>query len=151
MFSAAAFVAMVVGGIGGTAMAGQPSNFDQMKTALQRVLGPTRTIKSIEPTPVPGVFEVYTGKQLMYSDATGRYLFLGNIIDTETGKSYTAERFSELHRIDFQSLPLEHAFKSVHGNGARKISVFFPTRIAPTVRRWSASCETLIILRFIPS
>jgi thiol:disulfide interchange protein DsbC len=81
-------------------------------------------IDEVSKTPVPGVFEVRIGTEVVYSDATGNYLFQGNLIDTKTRTSLTEARINKLTAIDFAQLPLKDAIVWKNGTGARKIAVF---------------------------
>jgi thiol:disulfide interchange protein DsbC len=116
---AAALAAML--GIGCSAQADQTT--DKLKQALEARVGDA-TIKSIEKTPIPGLYEVNLGSQIIYSDATGNYVLIGDLVDTRSSKNLTEARLSETNKIDFAKLPLENAVKVVKGNGSRKIAVF---------------------------
>ncbi len=108
-------------GIGYAAQADQTT--DKIKSALQARL-PDATIKSVDKSPVPGLYEVNLGQQIVYSDASGNYLLMGDLVDTRTRTNLTEARLSETNKIDFAKLPFEDAVKVVKGNGARKIAVF---------------------------
>ncbi|SAL03300.1 protein-disulfide isomerase-like protein [Caballeronia calidae] len=116
----AAALAMTLG-IGCSAQADQTT--DKIKAALESRMGDA-TIKSIEKTPVPGLYEVNLGSQIVYSDATGNYVLIGDLVDTRSSKNLTEARLAETNRIDFAKLPFENAVKVVKGNGSRKIAVF---------------------------
>ncbi|QEY23666.1 DsbC family protein [Neisseria animalis] len=80
---------------------------------------------SVGETPVGGLYEVVvSGKQIVYTDAAGNYMLVGDLIDINSQKSLTDERAAELNKIDFSSLPLDKAIKEVRGNGNLKIAVF---------------------------
>jgi thiol:disulfide interchange protein DsbC len=81
-------------------------------------------IESVTKTPYAGLYEVRIGNDILYTDSTAKYLFVGRIIDTETMKDYTKDRVDEVSRIKFSDLPLESALKMVKGNGKRVIAVF---------------------------
>lgn len=82
-------------------------------------------VLSVSPTPVTGLFEVVvSGNQITYTDATGQYMLVGDLIATKDARSLTEERKAELSKIDFNSLPLDKAIKEVRGNGALKLVVF---------------------------
>ncbi|KVE23368.1 thiol:disulfide interchange protein [Burkholderia singularis] len=108
--------------LGCTAQADQTT--DKLKAALQSRFGADAPVKSVTKSPVAGLYEVNLGSQIIYSDATGDYVLLGELIDTKTHKNLTAARMAEINKIDFASLPLANAIKVVKGNGARKIAVF---------------------------
>ena len=80
---------------------------------------------SVSETPIQGIYEVVvSGKQIIYTDAKGDYMFVGDLIDVNTRKSLTDERAADLNKIDFATLPLDKAIKEVRGNGKLKVAVF---------------------------
>jgi thiol:disulfide interchange protein DsbC len=95
---------------------------------ISRALGerfPNVRIVEINPLPqLGGLYEVVTENEIAYTDANGRFLFVGRIMDTSTREDITAKRWNELRRIDFSSLPLELAIKSVRGDGSRRMAIF---------------------------
>jgi thiol:disulfide interchange protein DsbC len=97
---------------------------DKLKATLQARLGPDAEIKGITKSPVAGLYEVNLGTQIIYSDANGDYVLIGDLVDTKTHRNLTDARLSDLNRIDFASLPLANAVKVVKGNGSRKMAVF---------------------------
>ncbi|MDE1180601.1 DsbC family protein [Paraburkholderia sp.] len=104
-----------------TAQADQTT--DKLKSTLEARLGAS-SIKSITKSPIAGLYEVNMGSQILYSDPTGDYVVLGDIVDTKTRQNLTDARLSETNKIDFASLPFANAVKVVKGNGSRKIAVF---------------------------
>lgn len=85
---------------------------------------PGAKILSVQPSKYLGLYEVFTGDSVSYTNATGDLLFVGSITDTRTKKNLTVERISELNAIDFSALPLDRAIKVVKGNGSRVVAVF---------------------------
>ncbi|QMT32708.1 DsbC family protein [Conchiformibius steedae DSM 2580] len=82
-------------------------------------------IQNVASTPMAGVYEVQTdNRQIVYTDATGQYMIVGDLIRTQDGTSLTEERRAELSAIDFDSLPLNKAIREVRGNGKYKVAVF---------------------------
>ncbi len=82
-------------------------------------------IDEITKTPMPGIYEVRIGHQLMYTDEQGNYLINeGHLVDTKTRISLTQERLSKLTAINFSALPLKDAMVWKAGKGSRKIAVF---------------------------
>lgn len=57
-----------------------------LKAQLSKLL-PGEAPDSITETPIPGIYEVIYGAQLLYFSADGRYLLKGDIMDMETRKS----------------------------------------------------------------
>ncbi|MCX7741738.1 MAG: DsbC family protein, partial [Tepidimonas sp.] len=70
-------------------------------------------IDEVRPTPMPGLFEVRLGTDLLYTDAQGNYLIQGVLIDTRARVNLTEERLDKLTAIAFDELPLKDAFTVV--------------------------------------
>lgn len=85
---------------------------------------PEIPIKSVSPSPLPGIYEVYAASKIIYTDETAKYLFFGNLIDFKNKKNLTEERLLELSKINTKELPLDQAIKYVKGNGERVLYVF---------------------------
>jgi thiol:disulfide interchange protein DsbC len=81
-------------------------------------------IIDVKPSPVPGIYEVFTGDSIAYSTATGDYVFVGSLMDTRTRSNLTSERVNERNAVAFETLPLGQAIKVVKGNGKRRMVVF---------------------------
>ncbi len=81
-------------------------------------------IDEVVKTPVPGLWEVRLGADIVYSDETGNHLIQGALIDTKTRADLTQARIDKLTAIDFASLPLKDALLIRQGSGARKVVVF---------------------------
>jgi thiol:disulfide interchange protein DsbC len=73
---------------------------------------------------LPGLYEVVTASDIIYADETGSRLLVGHVIDSKSKEDLTAARWNDLNAIDFASLPLESAIKTVKGDGSRKLAVF---------------------------
>ncbi|VVE90127.1 DsbC family protein [Pandoraea bronchicola] len=101
------------------------ASLDRVKAAVQKTLGADAPIKSVARTPIPGLYEVSIGGEIMYADEKAQYVILGgNLVDTKTRQNLTEARQSELNKVDFAKLPLDRAIKYVKGNGSRKVAVF---------------------------
>ena len=81
-------------------------------------------IDEITRTPVPGLWEVRIGNDVLYSDEQGNFLIQGEIIDTKTRTNLTEARLEKLTAIDFASLPLKDAIVWKQGTGERKLVQF---------------------------
>ncbi|WP_047837651.1 DsbC family protein [Burkholderia gladioli] len=136
---AALVLATAAATLGCTAQADQTT--DKLKTTLQARLGDA-TVKSIEKSPIPGLYEVNLGSQIVYSDAAGDYVLLGDLVDTKTRKNLTEARMAEINKVDFASLPLNNAIKYVKGNGARKIAVFSDPN-CPYCKRFESTLQSM--------
>lgn len=85
---------------------------------------PKTQVKLFSLTPVKGIFEASVGKEVIYFDSSARFLFSGRLLDMDQGVDLTEKRVRDLRRIDFNSLPLNKAVKTVYGNGSKKLAVF---------------------------
>lgn len=81
-------------------------------------------IDEVSKTPIPGLYEVRLGTDILYSDETGAHIVQGSIIDTRTRSDLTQARIDKLTAIDFASLPLKDAILIKQGAGTRKLVVF---------------------------
>lgn len=95
-----------------------------LKKAIEAAY-PKFKVDSVTKTPYPGLYEVFMGGQIVYTDDKLSFLIAeGRLVDPKTKKDITGERLEELTKIDFNSLPLNQAIKVVKGNGSRKLVVF---------------------------
>ena len=103
-----------------------PSGQDAAATIKRTIEArfPGSHVLDVQPSAVPGLYEVFTGDQLVYSDAAGDYLIVGSMVDTQTQQNLTEARLNDHGKINFGVLPLERAIKIVKGNGNRKFAVF---------------------------
>ena len=96
----------------------------QIKTEIQKKLGANAKVKSVSPAPVSGLYEVLIGNDIFYTDASGKYLIQGEIIELASGKNITEQRQADLNRIKWSDLTPANAIKNVRGNGSRQLAVF---------------------------
>lgn len=92
------------------------------KTLAERY--PGIVIQSVTPTPMAGVWEVWTGGRLVYTDNTGEYLLLGTLVETRGKTNLSQQRLNALRAVKFDSLPLDKSFTVVKGKGERRLAVF---------------------------
>jgi thiol:disulfide interchange protein DsbC len=85
---------------------------------------PQLKIEDVRSAPMPGWYEVFTGSQLLYSDASGDHVFVGKLIDTHTQKDLAEEQLEKRLTIDFGKLPFDRAIKIVKGDGSRRLALF---------------------------
>lgn len=85
---------------------------------------PELHIDAIHKGPLPGLYELNTGAELLYTNDTGTLIFAGNVVDTRTRQNLTADRWNTLNAIDFNTLPFDLAIKAVRGDGSRRLVVF---------------------------
>jgi len=97
---------------------------DRVRDGIKRYASGVE-ITRISRTPIPGIFEVVSGVDVFYSDATGRYAFVdGRLVDTEKKQDLTQVTLATLTTVDFKSLPLDLAIKAVTGTGKRQLAIF---------------------------
>ena len=96
----------------------------QIKTEIQKKLGANVKVRGVSAAPVPGLYEVLVGNEVFYTDASGKYLIQGEIIELATGKNITEQRQTDLNRIKWSDLNQTYAIKTVRGNGSRQLAVF---------------------------
>lgn len=103
-----------------TASAGEK----EIRQAFSENLPNLGAIDEIRETLLPGLWEVRMGSSILYSDASGRFVFQGELIDIEQRVNLTKQRIDELTEFDFNELPLEDAIVWKQGDGSRKLAVF---------------------------
>ena len=101
-----------------------PSAIESEMESRLKELYPSTRITAVRQSEVAGLFEVTMGKNVAFSDASGRYFVFGHLFDMREQKDLTAQRLSDINRIDFSQLPLGDAIKTVRGDGSRKLAVF---------------------------
>lgn len=100
------------------------ANEASVKKAVEAAY-PKFKVDSVTKTAYAGLYEVFMGGQIIYTDEKMTFLIAeGRLVDPKTKKDITGERMEELTKIDFSSLPLDQAIKVVKGNGSRKLVVF---------------------------
>ena len=79
--------------------------------------------ESIQRTPF-GLYEVVVAGDIFYTDAKADYVVMGRVFDTRTREDITQKRKDEINKVDFKTLPLDQAIKTVRGDGSRVMAVF---------------------------
>ena len=119
-FRAAAVLAGLL--LAGSAVLAQEA---AIRKALTERLPNLPKIDEVSKTPIPGLFEVrFGGAEIIYTDAEGRFLLQGSLIDTKSMSNLTEERIEKLTAVAFSALPMKDAFVIKQGNGNRKMAVF---------------------------
>jgi thiol:disulfide interchange protein DsbC len=123
---------LAIFGLVGTVAAEQPSSapaasrvakYPELEQNLKKEL-PETTIDDIEPTPIQGVFAVMSGRSVIYTDITGKYVINGHLFDATSKQDLTVDAIANRNRIDPRTLPLADSFQEVRGNGKRQLYVF---------------------------
>ncbi|QHI98451.1 thioredoxin fold domain-containing protein [Xylophilus rhododendri] len=106
------------------ALSAQAQDTAAIRKALAERLQMPQQVDEITRTPIPGLYEVRVGTDVLYSDAKGDFLIQGELLDTKGKRNLTSERINKLTAIDFAALPAQDAFTIVRGNGKRQVAVF---------------------------
>lgn len=96
----------------------------EIKETLQKNYPQFGQIREVNPSPIPGLYEVVTQDHLFYVDGKVQYLIDGSLYQMNGMRNLTDERERKMFAIDFNSLPLNLALKKVKGNGKRKLAIF---------------------------
>jgi len=99
-----------------------------LKSLIEKRLNVPR-VDAVVRLPYSSQYEVRIGTDIIYADASGNHMFVGNIIDTRTMENKTRTRVEALveaatPKARFADLPLDSAIKFVNGKGTRHIAVF---------------------------
>ena len=97
---------------------------DAVRAGMEAFIG-APVVESVKPAGYGELYEVVLRSgELVYTDAEVGFVIDGRLIDTETRRDVTQERLQSLSAIDFESLPLDNAFKLVRGDGSRVFATF---------------------------
>jgi thiol:disulfide interchange protein DsbC len=92
------------------------------KLLLQRF--PDSMVLKVQPAAWPGIFEVITHEEIVYTNATVDWLMMGELLDAHTRDNLTTRSWNDYWRIDYGSLPFDRAIKLVRGSGKRQMAIF---------------------------
>jgi thiol:disulfide interchange protein DsbC len=124
----------------------------QIKQTVEAWLKNRYKVDEVRKTPLPGIFEVRIGTELIYVDEKGQYAFIeGSLVDIRSERNLTRERIDELLTINFKDLPLNMALKQVTGNGKRVVAVFEDPNCGycRTMRRDLLKMDNLTVYTFV--
>ncbi|KGX17215.1 DsbC family protein [Burkholderia pseudomallei] len=85
---------------------------------------PKTPFRDVKPAPLPGLYEVSMGETVAYTDSTGRYFLFGHLYDMQDQVDITEQRKAQGYKTRFPAAVLNHAIKTVRGNGQRVLAVF---------------------------
>ncbi|HXU66934.1 MAG TPA: DsbC family protein [Casimicrobiaceae bacterium] len=85
---------------------------------------PGAHVNHIEKSNYFGLYEVMLDDNLIYTDPSAAYVFVGSVYDTATKQNLTEARSRKLNRVAVNKLPYDLAFKRVRGDGSRKLVIF---------------------------
>jgi len=96
----------------------------KIKSRLESNVPPIKS-KSIKLSPILGLYEVFDGNSIFYTDKDFKYAIVnGSIIDTSKKKNLTEESTKKLTQINFELLPFDNAIQIKKGTGAYKFAIF---------------------------
>ena len=88
-------VGMLVGMLCGSVLAAEGSKQDSDKQADPRALiakkFPEISVDDVQPSPVPGIYQIPMGADMAYVSADGRYLFAGDLFEIDTRANITEQ------------------------------------------------------------
>ncbi|MDQ6958139.1 MAG: DsbC family protein [Mariprofundaceae bacterium] len=94
-----------------------------IRTNISR-LSPGFKVDAIKPLDaIPGLYEIRSGNNIFYTDASGDHLISGHIFSTKDHKDLTAARLEDINRVDWNMLPLKDAVVSGDPKGT-PVAVF---------------------------
>lgn len=107
--------------------ADKSTDLAEMQKKLEGRIG--RKIDGITPLDFADLYEVRVDADIVYTDAQGEHLFVGNIIDMNTRINMTKARVNALveatmPKVKLADLPLNSAIRIVKGSGKRQVAIF---------------------------
>jgi thiol:disulfide interchange protein DsbC len=105
-------------------LAGQVSASEEKARALAERAHPGKKVESSRKLPNAPLYEIWIGRELVYTDLEATVLLVGNVLDGKTLASLTDARRTELQRFSPKLIPPETTIKTVLGSGRDAIYVF---------------------------
>lgn len=99
-----------------------------------RQLYPGTRFTRVIGTPIEGVYEVVMGQNVAYVGGDGRHFLFGHLFDMRTQRDLTADKLATAEpsmptpEVNFATLPLRDAVKTVKGDGSRVLAVLSDPR-----------------------
>lgn len=111
--------------MGATTLSHAAADLDQIKANIASYTDGKVQVDELRATPVPGIYEGIAQGEVFYTDATGRYGFVGgSLMDMKTQTDLTSPAVERTTALPFEKLPLALAVKQVNGNGTHTVAVF---------------------------
>lgn len=85
---------------------------------------PSTNFSAVSNSPISGIYEVTMGKNIAYSDASGRYLIIGSMFDMQERADLTAPKREAISRVEWSKLPLSQSITISKGDGSRTFALF---------------------------
>lgn len=123
------FIFLLLTMVSGPVAAAESNNQQLTKESVTEILnGIQGEVVSVEPSEIPGIYQVgmkMQGKVYpLYLDASGTYLFSGNIIRISDRVNLTEASFQALNPIDLSTIPLDDALTLGNPDGKNPVIVF---------------------------
>ena len=101
-------------------------SFANVETVQQNLTKqhPKLKIQNLQKTELNGLYSGSLDNQVVYIDEEAKHLFFGSMIRIEDQKNLTRDLILQQNTVDFKSLPLNDAIKTVRGNGKRQLAIF---------------------------
>ena len=117
-------IAIMFASLSFLAKAGTKEDIATIQSTLESRIPPLKA-KSIKPSTINGLYEVFIGGNLIYTDKTLSYVIInGAMMDTKNKKNLTETSLKQLTTITFSSLPFQNAIEIKNGTGAYHFAIF---------------------------
>ena len=119
IFSALAFALLLSGPLS-AAPTKENAEIQQVKSSISGLIG-NKSVDSVTPSPIPGVYEVMVGARIFYVTADGKYLLNGALIDVEKREDLTDAKLTSVKA------------KMIEDVGEENMVIFAPEKYQHTV------------------
>ncbi len=99
------------------------ADVDEVKKEVEKKF-PDLKVERVTKTVYGGMYEVFLGSEIFYTDENVNFILAGTLIDASTRFNVTEARMNKLMAIKFNDLPFQQAIKLVRGKGERRLAVF---------------------------
>ena len=99
------------------------ANVDTVKSNLTKQ-HPNLKIENIQATEMKGIYSGSMDGQVVYVGEDTQHILIGSMFRLSDQKNLTKDLALKQNTVDFKSLPLNDAVKSVRGNGKRQLAIF---------------------------
>jgi thiol:disulfide interchange protein DsbC len=89
-----------------------------------RKLAPHVDIQAVDRTPLPDIWQVIAGGQVVYVSADGRYMFNGEAFDLEKETALSDARMDQLRRDALAKVPADHMIRFAPAHPKYTVTVF---------------------------
>ena len=99
------------------------ANIDTVKANLAKN-SPNLKIENIQTTEMKGIYSGSMQGQVVYVNEDAKHLIAGSMIRLQDQQNLTRDLLLKQNSIDWKTLPLKDAIKTVKGSGKRQIAIF---------------------------